>query len=333
MSPTLCLGSAAAPFVTEAQASQVMTALWNGQERAHVGKNTTLYDELDAGSVDLEEHYALDDLICGCSSFYWTKGKRILRHVAVYLPRQTSYPLSFFAEVLATAPGAAVPPTGATADFVVTRDSPSDPWKLTMQSFDGGYGPPVTELPAPELIDGYDSPTSQPESVPRAWPAQLAAYYNGLKRTGVQPTTTPFLPGPLTTGTDLTTRTQGYTTTDGVVGHYRFAVTGDGAPWVFTIGGMTASCADISEYVTSTLANPHTVFDQIDGTKGNWGPDLDTGFYSKIVTTWDWPVCVINGTDPAHPDGLYVFGPSSGGYPIHDGGVPAKPGPGTTRIL
>ena len=107
---------------------------------------------------------------------------------------------------------------------------------------------------------------------------------------------------------------------------FRFTAAPLGGPWMF-FDGAAEACADINEYETTTWVKPRFVFQQIDGIKANWGPDLDTGFYSTLVTTWEWPVCITT-----QPGGLAVWGPSTGGYPIHDGGIPVTPGPGTTRV-
>jgi hypothetical protein len=324
-----CAGLASAPFVTPAEARQAVTALWNTEERAHVTKNVALYNGIDTGTVLLEQLYALDDIKCGCSPFYWTRGVRTIRNLDIFLPQQTHYPLFFMAQVLAAPAGTSVPAGRTTSAIFVTRAAQDQPWRLAMEVWDSGYAAPGVALPPP-VVDAAGYLSSAPgaqEVVAERWPAELAAYYNHIKVTGSPPATSPFLPGQLTTGTDLGQRRDGFVS-GGIVNHYHFVASPLGGPWVFFDGQAMESCADIIEYQTLTWARPNTVFEQIDGTKPNWGPDLDTGFYSKIVTTWQRDVCISpNG------GGLEVWGPeSTSGYPIHDGGVPAKAGPGTTRV-
>jgi hypothetical protein len=324
-----CLGGSLAPFVTEAQASEITTALWNTREHANVTKNRQLYAGVDTGSELLGAQYALDSLICHCSKFYWTKGPRLLRSSTIFLPAQQHYPLFFMAEVLAAPAGASPPASGATAYIIITRHDPAEPWKIAMTVFDDGYAAPNQAIPPPAIgQNGYElMPVSPSASAARTWPRLLAAYYTHLKVYGTPPANSPFLAGPLTTGTGLTDRRQGYTSSDGVHAHYAFAVGTPGEPWVLDWGNAITACADVLEYVTQSWVRPNAVFEQFVGTEGNWGADLNTGSYSKIVTTWEWPVCISK-----FPTGLSVGGLTSGGFPIHTGGVPATPRPGTTRV-
>lgn len=318
----------AAPFVTPEQARGAAVALWNVQERANQSRKVALFNGIDAGSALLEAHYTLASLACGCFKFYWTKGPRAVKNVTIYLPRQKAYPLYFLAEILAAPAGTGVPATGATADLILTRASPAHPWKIEMTLFDTGYDAP-TRAVAPPVQDaaGYDTDAqSPPASTARKWPAMLAAYYNHLKNYGAPPATSRFLPGPLTTRTGLTNRRQG-AVIGPTVNHYRFVVAGSrGAPWLLNLGGQTTACADILETETQTLAKPGTVFVQL-RPHPSWGPDLPNGFYSKIITTWNWPTCISQQTN-----GLAVGGTTSGGHPVQTRGIRAHPAPGTIGI-
>ncbi len=307
-----------------------MVALWNTQERAHLTRDVNVDDQIDTGTELLEAHYALDSAVCGCSTWYWTQGARPIQQVMLYLPRQAGYPLFFMAEVLADPTGHSEPAGDVTAVLFVTRSAQSEPWRIAMQVFDNGYSPPTTATAAPSLDqNGYDIAVSAASThAAMSWPSLLAAYYTHLKDDGRPPAGSPFLPGPLTTGTDLTIRRQGFEFA-GIRYHYAFAAAVLGGPWVFNIGQSVESCADIEEYETSTWVKPHTVFEQVDNAKPNWGPDLDSGFYSQIDTTWERAVCIT----PSPTGGLNVWGAdSASGYPIHDGGIPATAGPGTTRV-
>ena len=328
--PAACARLTSAPFVSASQARQAMTALWNARERADAARNVNALDQIDTGTELLGDHYALDSLICGCSTWYWTKGTRRIESLNLFLPRQAHYPLFFMAGVLAAPKGETEPAGTATAYMLATRAAPDSPWRIAMQIFDVGYQSPPPAIASPAVDPaGYDLAASPSELKAAAkWPSMLAAYYQHIKNAGVPPAQSPFLPGIQTTGTDLALNREG-SVSDGILHRYEFVAAPSGGPWVFEENGSLMSCADINEYSTTTWARPNTVFQQIDGTKPNWGPDLNSGFYSKIVTTFERAVCVVHT-----PAGLVVWGANStSGYPIHDGGVPANAGPGTTRVL
>jgi hypothetical protein len=330
--PAACATSPTAPLVTPAQASAAMTAIWKAEEIAYVTRDATALAGLETGSRLLEERYALAGLVCKCWTWYWTKSPRPISSLSVYVPRQDHYPLYFLAQVSTPASGLPAGAPAAAAALMVTRAAPSQPWKIAMQLWDTGYdrmGGVGFNAPATDT-DGYDEalPTDAVAGA-KTWPSLLAAYYSQIKTLGIPPGNTPFEPGPLTTQTDLGMRRQG-NSDGGFVKRYSFHVGGEGAPWLLDLGGSVASCADVLETETLRPVKPHTVFVQHDGPGQAWGPDLDTGYYTKIVTTFDWPVCI---TPDAQDAGrLDVVGPTTGSYPIHDSGVPAKLGPGTTVI-
>jgi hypothetical protein len=326
--PAACAVSSGTPLVTPAQAKAAITAVWNAREKANLLRDGPTLDELDTGSMALEDNYALDSLVCKCSTWYWTAGLRHLADLTVYVPRQDHYPLYFLASIGATIPGGGY---GATASqlVVATRTSPSTPWRLALQLWDTGYELASSSFITPELdSEGYD--VAQPASVAsvtKTWPKLLAEYYSHIKTTGTAPTSSQFLPGYLTTGTDLAKRRQDYVK-DGVRTHYAFTADPLGGPWTFEGAGDQAfTCGEVVETAASTLTNPKRVFLQIDKPGQSWGPDLDTGYYSKIVTTFDWPVCILQAGDS-----LGVVGPTSGSSPIHTGGVPAKLSPDMSAV-
>lgn len=325
--PDACDGSPAAPFVTPAQAKAAITALWNTEETAFLRRDRAVLDSISTGSRLLAQNFALDSLVCKCWTWPWTRGARRIESVSIAYPRRDHFPLYFLAQITASVPGQAAP---ADAALIVTRSSLGEPWKISMLLWDSVYTPAAggTAFPtAPVDADGFDLPAPEP-AVESTWPSLLAGYFRQIKKTGAPPAASRFLPGPATTGTDLGQRTQGYTGKDGVVSHYAFSVGGEGAPWLFVLGGgHVESCADILETNTMTLKRKHYVFVQKDGPGASWGPDLDTGYYSKIVATFDRPACV-----EQVQNGLDVVGPIPPVYPVHDGGVPAKLTTGATIV-
>jgi hypothetical protein len=323
-----CAGSPEAPFVTPDEAKAAMTALWNERERANDRRDMTGIDGVTTGSALLAEHYSLAAQVCGCSTWLWTKGPRTIRGLTVFLPRETNYPLYFLAQVLAVRAGVATPAQGnSTALVLVTREAADQPWRIAMQLWDTGYEAPGTGLPSPDTdVEGYDTlPAGAPAGAAK-WPEMLAAYYRRLKQPGPPPTTAYFMPGPLTTGTDLALRQQGYNS-GGAISHYAFTVA-NRQPWLIGAGGTELACADVLETATQTPARPNTVFVQHDGPGQAWGADLDSGYYSKVIATFEWPVCIAKLAG----DKLDVIGPTNGSVPIHNGGVPAKLSPGMTGL-
>lgn len=325
--PAACAASPTAPFVTPAQAQAAMTALWNTEETGFLRRDRAVLDGISTGSRLLAQNFALDSLVCKCWTWPWTRGARKIESVSIAYPRRDRFPLYFLAQITVSVPGQAAP---ADTALIVTRSSLAEPWKIAMLLWDTVYRSSAggTAFPAaPVDADGFDLPAPEP-AAESTWPSLLASYFRYIKKTGAPPATSQFVPGPATTGTDLGKRTQGYTDKNGVVSRYAFSLGGDGAPWLFVLGGgHVESCADILETITMTLKKKHYVFVQKDGPGEAWGPDLDTGYYSKIVTTFERPVCVerVQG-------GLNVVSPDPPYYPVHDGGVPAKPAPGTTVV-
>lgn len=326
-----CAGLPTAPFVTVAQAKAAIVALWEARERAQSTRNLALFAGVETGTQLTASDFAVASAECGCSTYYWTKGERTVRAVTVFVPRFESYPLYFMAEVTAALPGVSVPSVdpGVTALLIVTRLSPWDPWRVATQVYDGGYGPRADAFQLPSTDpSGYDVSVGAAARVARTWPSLLVDYYNHMKLTGKAPADTAFAPGPLTTQSGYGARRNGYTN-HGQVAHYRFVMGGLGAPWLFTVGPMVFSCADILEYETVTWATIGHEFIQLPshGSGSDWGQGLDPGVYSELVDTYELPACVYQYDG----DKLWVYGPDGGSYTIHVGGIPQAALPGSVH--
>jgi hypothetical protein len=275
-----------------AQAIAVATALWNARERALDANDVALLRGIESGSALLGDTYGAKVFGGGYATTYWTRGARTVRSVQVWVPPVKGYPRYFMAGINAAPTGSPGNSTGLTALLVFTRASSAQPWRITSRIYDGGYeGGPGAIFGAPAFgSGGYDAPPSNPvASVARRWTSILVTFYTHLKDSGALPVHTPFAAAPLTTGTDLTERLQGYTA-NGTVAHYGFAI-GDG-PWVMNSGGRPIVCADIHEDVREEPLIPGSVFYQ-PSDRSVWDPSVPPGYYSSMVTTYDWPACIL----------------------------------------
>jgi len=300
------------------QAVAVATALWNARERALDTNDLSLLRRIEDGSALLGDTYGAQIFAGGFAPPYWTQGARIVRSVQVWVPTPTGFPRYFMAGINAAPAGAPGNPTGLTALLVITRAGAGRPWRITSRIYDGGYqgGPGATFGTAAFGSDGYDLPPTSPDaSVAKRWTSQLVAYYTHLKDAGTPPPHTPFVFSPLTTGTDLTVRRQGYTA-NGTVAHYRFTI-GDG-PWVTNSDGRPIVCADIREDVLEQPLLPGFVFHQ-PSDRSVWDPTVPPGYYSSMMTTYDWPACIF----PLNTGGLGVSGTMD--FVVAVRGTPARP--------
>jgi hypothetical protein len=310
-----CAGLRSAPFVTYAQAWGAIAALWAARERALDSRNISAFGKLETGSARLTDTYAAKEVTCGCNRFYWTRGPRKLFNATIYLPRQHGYPLYFAASVQAHRLGTRVTTTGTTAMLIVTRTNANAPWRIAMEVWDSGYNPPPGRFPPPQLDQqGYDTAARvPPAAATHDWFPKLVSYFNQLKRTGKQPTNSPFAPGPLTSRNGLQKRPNGYTT-DGLTSTYAFRAGNLGGPWLFNAGGQPFICGDIFEEVTTKPSTLDHILLQ-PPKRNNWGPDTPPGYYHAMIAVWEWAVCI-------YPQGntLGVGGNTGGGYPVADHG-------------
>lgn len=324
-----CLGLKAKPYVSPAQAERVVAALWRAREKARVSRDVDPLSSIETGSAKLTDVAAIQDLGCGCGDFYWTRGQRRFRNAVVYVVRQSSYPLFFAADVSEEVPGLPSPASDAHAFLILTRASPSEPWRIAVQLFDTGYEASAG-FPAPSLdSSGYDAPASSPSpNVTRGWFPRYIAYMNEIKRTGHQPSSTPFAPGPLTSGNGMQVRPDG-NTTNGLAATYTFKPGPYGGPWTFTSGGATMVCGDVSEDAAAAPAQAGHVLIQPPN-RHNWGWDIAPGYYRKITTRWEWPICIYSSGGS-----LSVGGDLQGAYPIQSSGIKSEsgtPGTGTPQV-
>jgi hypothetical protein len=161
--------------VDPAAATSVVDAVWPVREKALVGA--------DAATIrDLETGPALEwDLACydGCQP----TSARPLDALRVFVPRQSSYPAAFLAEVRTVTNDLSEPYIEM---MIFTRASAALPWIL---NFDTGYSeiPTMSEQPAADS-HGFDAAAPSFADVTISdLPSQLAAYWQYWKDNGAAP--------------------------------------------------------------------------------------------------------------------------------------------------
>jgi hypothetical protein len=291
--PDACTTPRSAPLVSPGSATVAVRALWAAREKANIAKNIGALNGLDTGSLLLQDHFMLASAAAGESTWYWTQGPRTLQHVTVYVPRQQRYPLFFAAQILAATSPVSQTDGAVTAYMIVTRSSATQPWRIALQVFDGGYAPPAHTVQQPNA-DGNGFDAAVPASFAakaKKWPTLLAAYYQHIKQHGAPPAGSPFEPCAETTGTDLANRRDG-AVENGVAYHYRFLASSLGGPWVFNDTGHVEVCADIDELQVMTQTNPNLVFNQVGANGPTWGAGLAPGQYTSLTRVWERAVCI-----------------------------------------
>jgi hypothetical protein len=318
-----CLALRARPFVSPGQADRVIAALWEARENARVRQDTKLLRRLDTGSAALTDVAIITSVKCGCGPFYATPGKRRFRHRVIYLPRQGHYPLFFAADVLEELPAGSSSPASEAHDLlIVTRASPTQPWRIAFQVYNTAYNVD-TAYPPPTLDpSGYDVPPPSPSTAAiHEWFTRYVAYLNQLKRTGKQPRSSPFAPGPLSSNNQLQDHPNGFTS-DGVTYTHTFKSGPFGGPWIFTSGDVATICGDVAEYSVARPSQSGHVLVYPVPTRGrvDWNWELPRGSYTSTTSIYEWPVCIFRESDRR----LGIDGPSTGGYPIRETGIRAN---------
>lgn len=272
--PVLLAPPEPGPVVTPKTAEQIVRAAWDVHNLAVTHVDTTLMANLDTGlalEVDLGRCSCGDRLPLG----------RALG-VAVSVPRQTTYPAQFLAEVATTHD---VDPFVA---FVVfSRSDPGSPWKLAflggMVVDNASVTPPATDA------DGYlRTEPAAPKVDPAAVHAQLADYWRTAKRTQAVPPPGVFRPGVWTTdfAKTLSEHGQGQIGSNGLIGWYAYQA--DPAPdhrFVFAEGqGWRIVCSAVRVQKTFTGSGPGDGPFQ-DPNRQNWGASVPPGVHTAITTT------------------------------------------------
>jgi hypothetical protein len=328
----LFLGNQVAPLVSPDQARAVVAAFWPLREDALNADDTARTDELESG-VAREYDDAVSFLDLQVYRGAPRKGLRRVRtysNLAVFVPRQEKYPITFMAQVQTglyvaneTAPAA----SPYVEMMVFRRDDAASHWKLV---YDTGYQGTQLEAPASPSADGFAaSPTTPSWIAVASVPGLLASYWQHWKDTGTPPPQTPFLPGYWTSERGPLIARDRQNTFDNIChclvrSDYRADPERDGL-YVFGVqrGGrsttLACSTVRIRESFTPARADETLVQDQA---RNQWEPWLAPGDYRHISVDSLRQSCVAIGQTRA--EGLAVIG-GNGEY-VNATGVSASPG-------
>jgi len=268
--PELRTTNASGPVVTPAQAKEITGTIFHLRAAALAAQDRPAFQQIDTGVV-LES----DIPACGCL------GERFgaITDMSVFVPRQTSYPASFMAEVATTNAG-----TPSIENVVVVRNSAADSWRLAVENvvtFPSGQ----LHLDAPVAdAGGYDAaPTASPAASATLF-RQLATYWQSWKNTGAAPSPSPFDSGAFTTGkgAELAAHPQDQLQDNGLFGHYDYAYDTGDAVYTFAVnGGWSVSCSAVRH---TTLFTPRSGDLAVqDPARHNWGPTLAPGSYDALT--------------------------------------------------
>src|SRR4051812_35635359 len=203
--------------VTPAMAAKVVRTFWPHHENALVSRNLAQLRRLSAGP---ERRWEQASVSCGCVR---VAAARPLLGASYFVPRQTSFPASFVAEVKTAYPNGQL----ERQVLVFTKRAPGTPWLNTQMSLSTATpGTSVTLEKPVEDGSGYDEPATgvQPRRA-QTIAARFAAMWQRAKVTGVVPAQTEFF---ITAKgrarlEELARYPQDQTQASGVLGHFLFS--------------------------------------------------------------------------------------------------------------
>lgn len=286
---TLLTSPASTPGVTidKALATQIVTAVWPVREQAIDTNDIASLSTFESGAA-LEGDTALYGTPhCGCH----TPAARSIELVSVFVPKQTTFPADFLAEV--TMPSDGGPFAGVTL-LVVSRASGLTPWTVTLATgyADNSVGPPIVYV-APVPSGNFNAALPATHVDLDALPAALATYYEHWATTGTAPTAAQFAPGYFTSYKGGGLHVFGETVGIDAIHHMVYSAdpTTDGE-WSFAGEsfeqapqyGWILSCGTVRYEDVSTPAVAGTLLNQ-PSDQSTWGPTLTPGRYSQI-TEW-----------------------------------------------
>lgn len=263
--------------VTPDSARQAVLAFWPVYTAAFRPVNTTVLARLDEGSAKVADQNA----VCGCEP-----PSAAIVSLELSVPRQTSYPAVFMAELTA---GGESSPTLYMLEF--RQDSASSPWRLASRvtlwnpTTSAGFGIPVLDG------EGYAEPVDSADAAANvALLTQLAQAWQHAKESGDPTTPAAFRSDDWLTGERLGELAQYRqdTETQGMFGHFTFAV--DPATPVYQVAvdqRAALVCGAINE---TTVWTPPTG-QVITETYRDPFYSLAPGRYGQVVDRTPWQVC------------------------------------------
>ncbi len=252
--------------VTPSQAEQIVAAVWTLRNAAFTTSDRALMAEFETGPA-----FESDEVTCGCNE---RLPRGPIGSESVFVPRQTSYPAVFMAEVATTFE------SNPYLQFLVMgKASAHAPWLVTSD--------PGDETNAPLLLPkvdgaGFDVVRPPPAAAARRLPARLAAYWEGWTDTGHAPRGISFAPGTYTTenGETLAAQPQGSVDPDnGLQSWSNYRAGHDTWSFGTTTGGVTCGVV----WAQFIWSSPYGVYQNPQ--QNQWGPTVKPGVYRMDVQT------------------------------------------------
>jgi hypothetical protein len=277
--------------VTPAQASRALAVLWAAREKALVEQDGAQLRTLETGSALHGDEIRLPCQDCRLHAPGATYSRAV-----VLVPRQTSYPARFLAEVATTA----VDGGPTTEVLVVVRRSPTASWTLALDTGWSTVTSPPGDLSEPlEDAAGLDlPPTASAHAAARRARQRLAAYWQQAKDAGAVPPSGPFVAGPWTTGraAELAAHPQGGVQGNGLLGTTKVWVSPKDPLYEFSSpGGGDLACGVV--WTQSLNYGGPQGYPYQPADRSNWGPEVPPGTYREMTTSYQWQSCMF--VDPS----------------------------------
>lgn len=302
--------------ISPAAARAVVQSYWPKREAAIAAGDVTRIKALESGAAGQVDGAVAEDEHARSP---WPGSARVRTHkeVMVFVPRQTTYPATFLAEVITETYESREP---FKEIMVFIKSSADMPWQLTLDVGGSTIGVDPAGVdnrfdPAPPRLAGVD---------PSAFPGKLASYWQACWVTGRAPigNGNDFLPGYWTTQkcNAIAGSSPGrFDPTCGCIPRLSYSSNSATGEFSFnTHSGSLLSCFAI-RIDDQSRALPHAVLLQDDG-RNHWGGKLPPGTYSEIDQTSLRQVCVFTG--PQQRDLLDVLGGTDAFIKIT--GIPAR---------
>jgi hypothetical protein len=296
--------------VTRQMAEDVVARWWPAHSLALRDADVPALTRLTGGTG---RRWEVGAVACGCLE---SSTVRPMLRASYYVPRQTTYPARFVAEVL-TAYSAG---NKGVELLVFSRSSRTAPWQVMENSF---YGPMPGHRAAlhtqdQDLVDsnGLVEPGSPAQAArTRAAAARLAAVWQEAKVTGQIPrSASAFTLGGQTMDriVHVAGHRQNRVQDNGLLAHFHYYAKRSDPVVVVPYGpGYDLGCAPLRSTITY-WGQPGRVVHQDPGLR-NWGTGVPAGDYRSITLHEAWPTCFVlsrTGTGP-----VFVFNQEYGGGP------------------
>ena len=311
--------------ITPEQAEAVVRAFWPLDERAKASNDQRLTDMLETGpAAEFDDAVTLDNL--HRPELPNLRVVRQLNGVEVFVPRQTSFPASFMANVLATVYGTSPegdPPGTVTVDvFVFWRPDASTTWRAALHSFGPTHLGVITNptgSPYLAALPGSRELTVDPKTVP----ALLAAYWQQYYLTGTPPESV-FAAGRWTTEKmqALVKEVRQFTAQTGIQEQTEYFVDlqRDGLFEFAVNGGWDLTCFTVRYSLVQIPAAGRVLHQDL--ARNNYGGWLAPGEYQRVTTTGLRETCAWVPPAGYQGEGVLVMGHEGGQLLVT--GVPAR---------